>query len=294
MAGGKKTTRRGHEPRHIRLYHSITGCDAWRDLTGNAIKVLIALLRFDKGGDNGELFMSVRAAAQETGLSENTAWKALVELEDHGFIAAMERGHFKRKRGPATRWRYTWQAAPGHPPTRDFEKWAGNGNKSRSQNLRGTVAKIATVSETDCATVANNGTAITETSRSPKSATVSNIATQVVSHGLSVSDGISDTLKHSPDAGGPADDSGTENIIRLKIENLLHASPAGTQTRLAEAARIPGGTLSKFLREGKSLSSAHRVRLMLSIPKFEDLAGGNGATGRKRSRQRANAGPDLS
>ncbi|GBH29686.1 helix-turn-helix domain-containing protein [Sphingobium xenophagum] len=295
MAGGKKISRRGHEPRHIRLYHSITGCDAWRDLTGNAIKVLIALLRFDKGGDNGELFMSVRTAAQETGLSENTAWKALVELEDHGFIAAMERGHFKRKRGPATRWRYTWQPAPGSPPTRDFEKWAGNGNKSRSQNLNGTVAKIATVLETDCPTVANNGTMITETSRSPKSATVPNTATQVVSQGLSVSEAICDTRKQPAHIVGHSVDEQTETNIRMKLENLLRASPAGTQTRLAEAAQIPGGTLSKFLRDGKSLSTAHRVRLMLHIPKFEGLVGGNGAAGQNRSRKAAaTARPDLS
>jgi len=170
MAGGKKASRRGHEPRHIRLYHSVTGSAAWRDLSGNAIKVLVALMRFDKGGDNGEIFMSVRTAAEETGLSENTAWRALRDLEEHGFIAATDRGHFKRKHRPATQWRVTWQAAQGKAPTRDFEKWQPVGKNSRSQNLMETVAKIETVEETFPSTVANIETVATETSHFPTSA----------------------------------------------------------------------------------------------------------------------------
>jgi len=281
MAGGAKKTRRGHEPRHIRLYHSVTGCAAWRALSGNAIKVLVALLRFDKGGDNGELFMSVRTAADETGLSENTAWKALRDLEEHGFIAATDRGHFKRKHRPATQWRVTWQAANGKAPTRDFEKWEPSGNKTRSQNLRSTVAKIETVEETSSVTVAKIGTASTETSHFSRPKTVSNIATQVVSHGQRIKHAHARTGNMAgpsqpvpPSKGG---DGQSATVIRDKLKSLLQSSPAGTQTRLAEAARIPGGTLSKFINEGKALSAAHSVRLQLTMAELEKSAGASRA-----------------
>ncbi|ALR22067.1 hypothetical protein ATN00_18910 [Sphingobium baderi] len=259
----------------------MTGCAAWRDLSGNAIKVLVALLRFDKGGDNGELFMSVRIAAEETGLSENTAWKALRELEDHGFIAATERGHFKRKHRPATQWRVTWQAANGKAPTRDFEKWEPSGNKTRSQNLRSTVAKIETGEETFPATVAKIGTASTETSHFSAPAPVSNIATQVVSHGQGANHAHAGTgnmdgpSQHVPPPKGGDGQSAT--VIRDKLKSLLRTCPAGTQSRLAEAAKIPGGTLSKFINEGKALSVPQSVRLHLKLAELEKSAGASRA-----------------
>lgn len=88
--------RRKKEPRHIRLYHSITGTEAWRHLSGNGIKVLIALARFDDGGSNGELYFSERTAAAQTGLSRNTVRRALRELIDKGFIAQTKSGAFNR------------------------------------------------------------------------------------------------------------------------------------------------------------------------------------------------------
>jgi len=159
------------EPRHIRLYHTVTGCEAWRDLSGNAAKVLIALLRYDRGGDNGALFMSARAAGLEAGLSKNTANAALRELEEHGFIASTEIGHFHSGGGKATQWRVTWQAVkgiegvPNMPPTRDFERWQKPvGNKTPSQNLTTPVPKIGTEVETRGLSVPKIGTGSTETS----------------------------------------------------------------------------------------------------------------------------------
>jgi hypothetical protein len=64
------------EARHTRLPHLMTGSAAWRDLSGNAVKVLVAVQRFDRGADNGALFVGVRTASQETGLSDNTVKRA--------------------------------------------------------------------------------------------------------------------------------------------------------------------------------------------------------------------------
>ena len=127
--------RRKSEPRHIRLYHSITGSDAWLSLSGNATKVLIALVRLDDGSSNGQIFFSDRQASKATGLSRNTCIKAFRELQAKGFIRIVEKGHFDRKVRHATVWRYTWQAAPGiSPPTRDFEKWKPETEKTTGAN----------------------------------------------------------------------------------------------------------------------------------------------------------------
>lgn len=157
-----------------------------------------------------------------------------------------------------------------------------------------TVAKIATVVETFPTTVAKIGTATTETSHVSKSATVAVSGTQVVSHRLEVPAEQRGHWKQSTSAAGVRSDE-TEIEIRAKLESLLEASPVGTQTRLARAAQIQGGTLSKFLREGKSLSPENRARLIQTIPKFEELVGGDPAADRKRSRKTAaTASPTLS
>ncbi|TSB03971.1 helix-turn-helix domain-containing protein [Sphingorhabdus contaminans] len=135
--------RRKAEPRHIRLYHSITGTVAWAHLSGNAIKVLFALVRIDDGSKNGQIFYSDRQAALDTGLSRNTCIKAFRELVEKGFLCIVEKGHFDRKVRHATVWRYTWQAAPGIcGPTREFEKWRPESEKPRAQKLTRTGAKI--------------------------------------------------------------------------------------------------------------------------------------------------------
>jgi len=128
--------RKKTEPRHTRLYHHITGTSAWKSLSGNAIKVLLALVRLNDGSNNGKIFFSDRQASVETGLARNTCIKALRELVEKGFLRIVEKGHFDRKVRHATVWRITWLAAPGlGGPTRDFEKWKPPENKMRAPKL---------------------------------------------------------------------------------------------------------------------------------------------------------------
>lgn len=277
MAGGAKNTRRGHEPRHVRLYHSMTGCAAWRDLSGNAVKLLIAMMRLEHGKNNGDLFMSARHAAEMIGVAKMTAHKLLIELEEHGFIRPVERGYFQVKGGPATSWRLTWLPWPGHGgPTRDFEKWEPSGNKTRYQKLSDAVSKIDTLPETFPATVSKIGTALTETSHFSDPTPVSIIGTQTVSHGQRANHAHAGTgnmdgpSQHVPPSKGGDGQSAT--AIRDKLKSLLQASPAGTQSRLAVDAKIPGGTLSKFINGEGGLSAAHSVRLQLKMAELEKSA----------------------
>lgn len=259
--------RRRYEPRHVRLYHSVTGSDAWRDLSGNAAKVWIALARLDGGSDNGALFMSLRAGAEMTGLSRNTVGRALIELEDHGFIATVNKGHFRVKGGPATTWRLTDRAAPAakpQAPTHAYRNWQ-SGNISRSQSLTRAVPKSDTRVETAGVAVPKSGTTSVETPLVSVNPSIPNIGPQVLSHGHGVSGASSEQRKHPlSDRGDFSADSNPVDEVRSAALLILNNAAPGKQTELARAASIPGGTLSKFL-SGRGLARHHLVALQSAL-----------------------------
>src|SRR5690606_9447945 len=104
--------RRAKAPSHVRTYHKQMRSEAWLHLTGSAGKVLLLLASLEKGDNNGEFFLSVRKAAELTGLSKNAANRALHELMDKGFVYCAERGGFSRKTPHAACWGLTWHAGP--------------------------------------------------------------------------------------------------------------------------------------------------------------------------------------
>lgn len=257
------------EARHTRLPHNMTGSPAWLDLSGAAVKLLIALQRLDRGGDNGALFMSARKASDETGLSRNTVQKAFRELEEHGFIAAVDRGHFQVKGGPATSWRLTFVATPAQsrPPTHDWLRWVPDGNKTRAQKLTRTGAKIGLLAGNAQSAGSNIAPMTTETSHVSISAAGSNIAPQVECHRQGADRAEKHARKHPENGLAVSSFDVTPDLLgqlRDSAAAYLADAEPGTQTRLALSASIPGGTLSKFLA-GKGLSRQHFVALQLAM-----------------------------
>lgn len=250
--------------RHTRLSYVMTGSPAWRDLSGSAIKVLIALQRLDRGQDNGNLYLSVRKAADEAGCSPNTAGKALRELESHGFIAPIERGYFSIKGGPASQWRLTFVAAPALKmmPTHEWQRWRPDGNKSQSQKLMETVAVSDTPGGNRKRTDAKIATTPTETSDLSVSTLVPTSATQIHCHRQGAQKGVSPKEKQPNSAGGVSD----ELLIKLRdqVRTYLSETSVGEQTRIALATGMPGGTLSKFL-SGRRLPLKHYVALEMHM-----------------------------
>lgn len=230
-------SRRKKEPKHVRLYVSIMQTEAWRSLSGNAVKVLLALVARDNGTRNGELSFSVREAADVANLSPATAKRCLDELQDRGFIRCTQKGAFSRKVQHASTWRYTWQAWPEGKmgPTRDFEKWKPGGN-TRCQKLQKPVLVSDAKLETTCAPVAKS------------------IAADGGNSLISANRGNSKTSTHTIKPQGAENSEPTLGLQRKAIDDLrtalkhrLAASPAGEQTRIAETLGVPGGTLSKFV-----------------------------------------------
>lgn len=255
--------------RHLRLTHTMTGSPAWKALTASAIKLLVALQRLDNGENNGDLFLSVRKAQDEIGLSRNTVAAAFKDLEDKGFVVPVVLGSFKVRGGPATSWRLTFVPAPSKrlAPTHDWQRWQPNGNKTRFQNLTSAVA----ISDIDVGNsefaVPKIATGTTETSHVSISTPVAIIATQVVCHRQGATDVETTVRKQAISTASVSSKMiGNDQLadLRGRMRGHLRRSPVGEQGRLAVMCSIPGGTLSKFI-SGRGLSCAHALSLQLVL-----------------------------
>ena len=61
--------------------------DAWRSLSGAAVKLYFELHTRYNGGNNGKLHLSMKEAAAILGLGKATIKRAYDELIDKGFVA---------------------------------------------------------------------------------------------------------------------------------------------------------------------------------------------------------------
>lgn len=239
--------RRKKEPHHVRLYHSVMDSEAFRHLSGNALKVLLSLVRLDNGSRNGAIAYSARRAADDTGLSVRTAWTALQELQDKGFICCTQKGSFNRKVQHASLWRYTWAAWPEGKmgPTRDFEKWRPDG-KTRMQFLPSADAISSEAMETTPLTEASFAPEETENPQKCDVSSSARIAT-LNSNQRGAKAGHGNGAWKQParlDRPELAD-------LRLAFIAHLDRSEPGEQSRLALRIDCPGGTLSKFKSGGR-------------------------------------------
>jgi hypothetical protein len=116
------------------ITHAMMDTDAWRDLSGNAVKLLLHLVKMHNGSNNGDLFLAERDAAAALGIVKNTASRAFQDLVSHGFLRVSQLGSFDVKVGRATSWRLTFLHARGNGPTHEYRKWRPD-EKSRAQNL---------------------------------------------------------------------------------------------------------------------------------------------------------------
>lgn len=238
--------RRTREPRHIRLYHSITGSEAWLHLSGNSMKVLIALARFNDGKNNGELYFSERTGAKETGLSRNTVKRCLQELIEKGFIVQTKPGAFNRNNLLAATYRLTWVPWPGgkpSAPTRDFEKWKPE--NSQAQSLTPSGSNFDTSGETGGQGGSIPDTPTTGTSDFSGLGGGSNNGPQVCYQG-----GRSEQPQKPAREQANSLHRANLAVLRNRVLDHLQSCDPGEQSRVAAHAGVPGATLSKFVNGG--------------------------------------------
>lgn len=120
-------------PRFAAIYFWEMDLDAYRHLSVYGRALLLEFRRKFNGSNNGDIAMSVRDAARLLRCNKNTAFKALRELEDKGWIRAAATGSFHwkaeaggRKFRAATTWRITNQPiglGTDTKETKEYVKW---------------------------------------------------------------------------------------------------------------------------------------------------------------------------
>jgi hypothetical protein len=126
--------------RFLALQHYLLGSLAWKSLSLPARCTFIELARTFNGSNNGRLAMSARMLSQEMPISRQTGQRALVELEQRGFISRIRPGGFNVKSGigRATEWRLNdWRCdVTGEPPSKAFMRWQGGQRDSAASRQR--------------------------------------------------------------------------------------------------------------------------------------------------------------
>ena len=121
----RRARRSGHlesvEEQFKRLRHAMLASDAWRALSGNAIKVYLELCRRYDGRNNGQIHLSQAEAARLLFISKSSVKRALNLLAKLGFVKYATRGSFYGRR--AATFILTDCTYQGHQPTNEWRAW---------------------------------------------------------------------------------------------------------------------------------------------------------------------------
>lgn len=112
------------DQRHARIYAHWLAMPAWRTLTGDAMRLLVHMLALHRPGENGLHDFSVRQASAAIGRSKSQAARALLELEEKGWVHVVRIGRFQA-RNKASRYALAMYPndATGELATSAFRGW---------------------------------------------------------------------------------------------------------------------------------------------------------------------------
>ena len=125
MAGKRRQRdRKSPDEYFVQLPHGFLNEPAWKALKPGSRILYVALKRYYNGRNNGRIFLSVRKAAEDTGLSKSAVEGYFAELTDKGFIRTGIRGHLGVEgQGQATSWVLTEIGLNGLGPAKDYRNW---------------------------------------------------------------------------------------------------------------------------------------------------------------------------
>jgi hypothetical protein len=275
--GNDKAQRVDHGGDYFQVPRALVRSHRFERLSLRAKCYLYAVAaRFD-GFNNGRIAVSARELGDAIGSQRYASnKKARIELEEAGFLV-VEREYLKGSR-MAMEFRLTWiESGSGKhrkPPTNDWKTAdvAGEkkilGNRSSTRNSEH-VDTVSTERKTHVDAMSTH-----EVETPPF--LVDPLSTLLVSH-LSGAEVL--PFPGSKTLGNTAGDSrgvridGQSGAAGMDLDELrsfargyLRWAGQGAQSRLAAAANVPGGSLSKFLA-GRSLAPTHRLPLQLAIGK---------------------------
>jgi hypothetical protein len=119
---------KGRLPPFVPLILSTINTPAWKALSHGARSLYVALRRrySRQFRNNGHIYLSQRAAAEEIGSHHNEIARWFRELQFYGFIVMTKGGSLGVEgKGKAPHWRLTELGYMNELPTRDFECYTG-------------------------------------------------------------------------------------------------------------------------------------------------------------------------
>lgn len=121
----RRGSKKSGEGQYAPLPYGMLKSEAWRHLSGAAVKVFLELHTRFNGSNNGTLRLSYAEAAEALGMGKATVQRAFRDLQDKGFLVLTREGNWYHRQ--AHEWRLTckpMQMVKGRePPTDDWRKW---------------------------------------------------------------------------------------------------------------------------------------------------------------------------
>lgn len=116
-------------PSFVQLYHYMLDSEGYRRLTSHARSALVEVAGLYRGDNNGRLVVPVRWLADRMSVSRNTAARALLELEEGGFIETAKLSRFDQHDRKAAEYRLTFHRCDvTHDiPSKSFMRASGQG-----------------------------------------------------------------------------------------------------------------------------------------------------------------------
>jgi len=112
-----------YHKRFVRYDYTLLQTEAFKYLTGGALKLLTVIRMRFNGMNNGNISMGVREAAILINVSKETAAKYFNELVDKGFIKLNQKGSFSYKKRHASTWILTMEEDQQNNKPRSFMRW---------------------------------------------------------------------------------------------------------------------------------------------------------------------------
>lgn len=120
--------RKYSEGQYAPLFYALLKSEAWRALSGNAVRLFLELHTRYNGSNNGKLRLSYAEAAVALSIGKATVKRAYAELIEKGFVRMEQEGNWYHRQ--AHEWRITTKPVQGVrgriPPTHD---WRGYKSK---------------------------------------------------------------------------------------------------------------------------------------------------------------------
>ena len=113
------------------LSYRLLRSDAWRSLSGPAVKVWLELRTRYHGKNNGQLALSMDEAARLLGLSKSTVKRAFDELVIKGFLKLTRKGHWYGRL--ASTWETTDKGRDNQLATNDWKQWKPSPSEPKKQ-----------------------------------------------------------------------------------------------------------------------------------------------------------------